>query len=293
MIHLHWWSHYSMLSALWTPKQIIEKVEKLWQNAIAITDYNAWYGLLEFYEKSEKIKPILWVDINFSYDGKNIMNIVLLAKNYEWYKNLIKLISIANTENFKTIPYITFDNLKEYSKGLIWLSWWKWEIEKLILWNEKDELILEKIQEYENLFEWEFYLEFLTYEYNLFSDRKKIEWKFEKFLDKGKKWVVSSNYKYLNKEDKDTYDVLLCVKNNWKYGEENRPKVIWEHHIMSEKEVLDILSKNWLDSSLQKILIENTDKIADSIDCKVPLHQLLFPKYVVPEKYQNLYNKIQ
>jgi DNA polymerase-3 subunit alpha len=43
------------------------------------------------------------------------MNIVLLAKNYEGYKNLIKIISIANTDNFKTIPYIDFDNLKKYS----------------------------------------------------------------------------------------------------------------------------------------------------------------------------------
>jgi len=279
-----------MLSALWTPKDILEKAKSLDQKAIAITDFNAWYGLLEFYEKASDIKPILWVDINFSYDGKNMMNIVLLAKTYEGYKNLIKLISIANTENFKTIPYINYENLKTYSKDLIWLSWWKGEIEKLILWNEKDELILEKIKEYEALFDWEFYLEFLSYDYNYFPDRKKIEDKFKFFIDNHSiKAVVTSNYKYINKEDKQTYDVLLCIKNNWKYGEENRPKLVWEHHIMSEKEVKSILTWNNIDENLQSKLLENTHKIADSINCEIPLHQLLFPKYVVPEKYQKLY----
>ena len=279
-----------MLSALWTPKDILEKAKSLDQKAIAITDFNAWYGLLEFYEKASDIKPILWVDINFSYDGKNMMNIVLLAKTYEGYKNLIKLISIANTENFKTIPYINYENLKTYSKDLIWLSWWKGEIEKLILWNEKDELILEKIKEYEALFDWEFYLEFLSYDYNYFPDRKKIEDKFKFFIDNHSiKAVVTSNYKYINKEDKQTYDVLLCIKNNWKYGEENRPKLVWEHHIMSEKEVKSILTWNNIDENLQSKLLENTYKIADSINCEIPLHQLLFPKYVVPEKYQKLY----
>jgi len=282
-----------MLSSLWTPKDIIAKTESLNQKAIAITDFNVWYGLLEFYEKASDIKPILWVDINFSYDGKNMMNLVLLAKTYEWYQNLIKLISIANTENFKTIPYINFENLKKYSKWLIWLSGWNGEIEKLIIWNEKKELILDKIWEYEDIFDWEFYLEFLTYDYDLFSDRKNIEENFIDFVENdNKKAVVSSNYKYINKEDKATYDVLLCIKNNWKYGEEWRPKVVQDYHIMSEDEVKQILTRNWLNFEFQEKLIETTHKIADSIDCNIPLHQLLFPKYVVPDKYKKLYEKI-
>ena len=281
-----------MLSAIWTPKDILAKAKELWQTAIAITDYNAWYGLLEFYEAAKDIKPILWVDINFSYDGKNIMNIVLLAKTYQGYQNLIKLISIANTENFKTIPYINFDNLKAYSKDLIALSGGNGEIEKLILWKEKDNLILEKISQYEELFAWEFYLEFLTYDYEYFPDRKIIEDKFQEFIKQDKKAIVSSAYKYPNKEDKATYDVLLCIKNNWKYYDNTRPKVQWDHYIMSEEEVRKILTKNWIDNNLQNILIENTEKIASSIDCKIPLHQLLFPKYVVPDKYKELYKKL-
>lgn len=293
MIHLHWHSHYSLLSAIWTPKDIENKAKELGQKAIAITDFNVGYALLEFYEKVDGIKPILWTDINFSYDGENMMNIVLLAKNYEWYLNLIKLISIANTENNEKYPYLKMDNLKKYSKWLIWISWWNWEIEKLIIWNDDEDIILDKISEYEEIFDWDFYLEFLTYEYEYFLNRQKIEENFIKFIkEHNKKWIISSNFKYINKEDKDTYDVLLCIKNNEKYGWE-RKHIIGDHHIMSEKEVREIMLNNGIENDMQDLLIENTHKIEESIDCKIPLHQLLFPKYEIPEKYKKLYDSIK
>jgi len=292
MIHLHWFSHYSMQQGLPQPKEILAKAKDLGQNAIAITDYNSWYGLLEFYEKAQDVKPILWAHMLFSYDGKNFMSIVLLAKNYAWYKDLVKLISIANTDNFQTMPYLTMENLKKYWKNLIGLSSWEWEIEKLILWNESDNLILDKISEYEEVFDGDFYLEFLTLPYEEFPERKKIETKFQQFIEKGKKAVVSSFYKYLNKEDKSTYDVLLCIKNNWQYYSPERPRLKWDYYIMSEEQVREILDKNWISKQLQDELISQTHKIADKINIEIPLHQLLFPKYVVPEKYKSLYEKM-
>ena len=293
MIHLHGWSHYSMLMGIWTPQDIIQRAKDNDQNAIAITDLNSGYGMLEFYEKTKGIKPILGTDIYFSYDWKKIMNIVLLAKNYQWYKNIIKLISIANTENIKQTPYIKMEDLKKYSDGIIALSWWNGEIEKLIISQEPKELILDKITEYEEIFNWEFYLEFITYDYKITPERKKIEKIFLEYIkEHNKKWVITSNYRYIEKEDKQTYDVLLCVKNNWKYYDPQRPKVIKDSYIMTEEDVKKILSKNGIKEDFQEYLIANTHKISDSIDCKIPLWNLLFPKYVVPLKYGDLYKKI-
>ena len=179
-----------MLMAIWTTKDIVQKAKDNKQDAIAITDLNSGYGLLEFYEKTKGIKPILGTDIYFSYDSKTFMNIVLLAKNYQWYRNIIKLISIANTENIKQTPYIKMEDLKKYSDGIIALSWWNGEIEKLIISQEPKELILDKISEYEEIFNWEFYLEFITYDYKTISERKKIE---EIFLEYIKEYMVDAN----------------------------------------------------------------------------------------------------
>lgn len=293
MIHLHGWSHYSMLRSIWTPLEIIQKAKNNNQKAIAITDLNSGYGLLEFYKNAKDIKPILGTDINFSYDGKIFMNIVLLAKNYQWYQNIIKLISIAHTKNIKDKPYLKMQDLKKYADGIIALSWWNGEIEKLISsWESKD-LILDKITEYEDVFNWEFYLEFLTYDYKISPYRKKIEDNFQEYIKKhNKKWVITSNYKYIEKEDKLAYDVLLCIKNNRKYHDPQRPKVQQDSFIMTEKEVKDVLSKNGLDDDFQTYLLDNVHKISDSIDCKIPLWKLLFPNYTIPDKYENLYKKI-
>jgi len=295
MIHLHWFSHYSMQQALAKPKEILEKAKQLSQDAIAITDLNNWYWLLEFYEKAQNIwvKPILWAHMLFSYDWKNFMSLVLLAKNFQWYKNLIKLISLANTKNFKTTPYLTIEDLNKYWKNLIWITWWDWEIEKLILANENDKLILEKINEYENIFDGDFYLEFLTLSYEDFPERKKIENKFKEFIKLWKKAIVSSFYKYINKEDKSTYDVLLCIKNNYQYYSPTRPKVKWDYYIMSEEQVKEVLTKNNISANLQEELINQTHTIADKINIEVPLHQVLFPMYTVPEKYKKFYEKLK
>ena len=116
----------------------------------------------------------------------------------------------------------------------------------------------------------------------------------QKFIkDFWKKWIITSNYKYLNKEDRPIYDVLLCIKNNWKYDDPQRPKVKWDFYIMSEKEVKTVLSKNWIKNEFQEYLIKNTHKIADKIDINIPLHQLLFPKYTAPEKYVKLFKKLK
>lgn len=294
MIHLHGRSHYSMLRAIWTPKDIIKQAEQNNQTAIAITDPNAAYGLLEFYENAKNIKAIMGVDIDISHDKKNFMNIVLLAKNYQWYKNIIKLISLAHTENIEKEPFITIDNLKENSESIIALSGWKGEIEKLILaWESKD-LILDKISEYEQIFAWEFYLEFLTHEHAHSPNRKKIETIFYEFTQEHwKKAVVSSDYRYTNQDWKQAYDVLLCIKNNRKYHSPQRPHLTQNSHIMTEEEVSEILLKNSYDHDFIQNLIKTTHDIADQIDCELPYWEILFPNYVMPEKYENLFKKLK
>jgi len=62
---------------------------------------------------------------------------------------------------------------------------------------------------------------------------------------------------------------------------------------MSEEQVKEVLTKNNISANLQEELINQTHTIADKINIEVPLHQVLFPMYTVPEKYKRLYERLK
>ena len=125
-IHLHNHTHYSILNWLPKPKEYVKKAKSLWMSAIAITDTNNIHGCHELYKyaKEEWLKPILWIEIwlQSPFQDKLKHKIVLLAKNYEWFKNIIELSTIANLRIW-TEPFITWEDLSKYYKDIICLSW--------------------------------------------------------------------------------------------------------------------------------------------------------------------------
>ena len=101
-VHLHVHSHYSLLNAIPTPKELASIAKADQQTALAITDNGALYGAIDFYKACQKedIKPIIGIDAylaprtRFDNDGaldKPRARLVLLAKNNNGYKNLIQL----------------------------------------------------------------------------------------------------------------------------------------------------------------------------------------------------------
>ena len=132
-IHLHTHSHYSLLDGLSKTKDLIELAKKFKMPAMAITDHGNMYGAIEFYKmaKKEGIKPIIGVeayiakrsrlDKEFGIDNKRY-HLTLLAKNIEGYKNLIRLVTISNTEGYYYKPRMDKEILRKYGGGLICLS---------------------------------------------------------------------------------------------------------------------------------------------------------------------------
>ncbi|MDI9354789.1 MAG: PHP domain-containing protein [Cyanobium sp. MAG06] len=93
-------THYSLLRALPEIKQLIKKAVAHNHTAIAITDKNNMYGAIEFYKECKKnnIKPILGVELTIK--SQNIdYAIVMLAKNYNSYKNMMRIVSAANIKD--------------------------------------------------------------------------------------------------------------------------------------------------------------------------------------------------
>ncbi len=129
-IHLHVHSHYSLLNAIPTPKELVARAKEFNMPALALTDNGALYGAINFYKActKEDIKPIIGIDgylaprTRFDKDAgldKPRGRIVLLAKNNDGYKNLIKLVTESYVNGFYYKPRIDHELLQSLHKDLI------------------------------------------------------------------------------------------------------------------------------------------------------------------------------
>lgn len=129
-VHLHTHSHYSLLNALPTVRELVEAAKQDGMSALALTDNGNLYGAIEFYKTcvKEEVKPIIGIDAYLAprtrFDkeasiDKPRSRVVLLVQNEVGYKNLIKLVTDAYTEGFYYRPRIDHELLERYHDGLI------------------------------------------------------------------------------------------------------------------------------------------------------------------------------
>src|SRR5690606_14927217 len=135
VVHLHTYSAYSLLSGTMTPQTIVSEVKKKGYRAVALTDRNVLYGVVPFYKAcvAQNIQPIigLTADILVSEEKEVSYPLILLAKNWEGYQNLMKISSAIQTKSRQGIP---LKWLRAYHRGLFAISpGIEGEIEGLIL----------------------------------------------------------------------------------------------------------------------------------------------------------------
>ncbi len=129
-VHLHVHSHYSLLNALPTPKELAKAAKADGQDALAITDAGALYGAIDFYKActNEGIKPIIGLDAFLAprtrFDKETQIDkprsrVVLLAKTFKGYQNLIQLVTRSNFEGFYYRPRIDDELLQELHEDII------------------------------------------------------------------------------------------------------------------------------------------------------------------------------
>lgn len=127
-IPLHVHSHYSLLDGLSKPKQIARRCKKIGVKSCAITDHGSISGAVQIHQtlKSSGIKPILGCELYLSFDDSNIKtpennkltHFLVLAKNLEGWKNLIRIVSESNNpNNYYRKPRLSVDKLQEVVKG--------------------------------------------------------------------------------------------------------------------------------------------------------------------------------
>ena len=132
-VHLHLHTEYSLLDGMCRVGDILQKAKDQGMSALAITDHGAMYGAFKYYVKAKEIgvKPIIGVELykakKSRFDkqanvDRDRYHLVLLAKDFEGYRNLLKLVSIAHLEGFYYKPRVDFEILKKFSKGIIAMS---------------------------------------------------------------------------------------------------------------------------------------------------------------------------
>ena len=130
--HLHLHTEYSLLDGAARVGDVIDRAKQLGMRSIAITDHGVMYGVVDFYKKAmlAGVKPILGCEVyvapgkltDKTKEMKEYSHLVLLAKDNDGYRNLMRLSSIAFTQGFYHKPRIDYDVLEAHKEGLICLS---------------------------------------------------------------------------------------------------------------------------------------------------------------------------
>lgn len=302
--HLHGHSTYSFLEAIGTPKEIVAKSKELWFKHMAITDFGNMYGAIAFYNaaRSNDINPIIWTEIWFVLDItwynklEDIGNLCLLAKNSDWYNSLMKIVSHSNQEWIVWKAKCDTSMLKKYNEWLIAFMGGKesW-IGKMILRSEADDKIMEIMTMIQNeIWIENTYLEIIAKDEMLDENTAKINKKILELSEKHNiKCIVDNAFQYINKEDKETWEMALAIKDGNKMYDQHRRKPKWDFHIMSGDEIVNVLLGNGYEQEQIEKRIENNNKIAEEIKIDILMWQALFPNYQTPEEMKKIYDDVK
>lgn len=276
-VHLRVHSHYSLLNGLSQIKPLVKTAKERGFSSLALTDISAMYGAIEFYKMctKEEIKPIIGIDAFLAPRGiehqevgvdDKLHNLLLLAENYDGYRNLILLASKGQTDGqFNGKGRMDKAMLKEHAKHIIALSGnIDGEVSRLLL-NDKYEEAKQAALEYEAIFGKDnFYLELLDHpglEGQGIVNNQIIRISEET----GIPLVVTRDVYYLNPDDAEAQDILCCIREGWKVDYPDRDDFRQVDRSMASGK--DIAAR----FSHVPQAIANTKRIADRININIEL----------------------
>lgn len=295
--HLHVHNQYSVLDGYMSQAAHIQKAKDLGLYAIAETNHGKMYGSYSFYknctatkDKKEQpltpIKPIIGVEayvapnLDYLHDARNkkkYFHMVLLAKNYEGYKELCRSTRRSEPQSFKGKPILTDNDLKEFlSNGnIIALSaCLGGEIQQHIL-NGNDKKAVEKILFYKDLFKGEFYMELQNH--GIEKQIKIIPKQLNIAKECDINCVITSDSHFANKQDKKLHDILMCMQFGIKLNDYKNTAYTENHYLKSKEELFEDFKGIIPNDEILKAL-NNTSLIADKCDMSFPKENH-YPKY--------------
>ena len=289
--HLHTHSQFSVLQATPTVDDLVSRAKINGMKAVAMTDHANLMGAFHFVKKalSEDIKPIIGCEFHLCSDRLNKANkdngfqVILLAKNKTGYHNLLKLVSASFTEGFYYVPRIDRELLLQYKQDLIALSGWIYgEIPSLIL-NQGEKQAIEAVDWWKENFGDDFYFELNRH--GLKEEEVVNEFLIQQAKEKDIKLIAANNVYYIHKEDAETHDVLLCVRDGelkstpigkgrgFRWGFPNN-----EFYFKSQDEMAKLFA------DIPESII-NTFEVFQKVESYKLQRDVLLPNFDIPEEF--------
>ncbi len=307
--HLHVHTEYSLLDGLSKISQLVTTAKAQGAKALAVTDHGVMYGAIEFYKEclAQEIKPIIGMEAyvskgdhkqktkNFG-EFKDNNHLLLLAKNFQGYQNLMRLTSIAHIEGFYYKPRFDKTTLAKYKEGLICTSaCMAGEIAEYIL---ADDLTRAKETAlfYADLFgDGNFYLEIQRHNYDQFindslDDQIATELRTQQANENklnlglielsrqlGIPLVATNDVHYIKKDQAVAQDALVCIQTGKTVTDKNRLRFLDSpaFYLTSPEEMSALFPD-------QPEAISNSNKIAQACNLEIKLGDWFFPKFPIP-----------
>jgi DNA polymerase III subunit alpha len=290
-VHLHNHSDYSLLDGAVKIDWYVKEARKQGMTHLGLTDHGNLFGALRFEQAchSAGINPVIGMEAyvaagsrliktkNTETKGRMYYHLCLYCKNETGYRNLMILASRGYTEGFYYKPRIDDELLEQYHEGLIASSACiAGEVPNMIIQGQY-ERAKEKAVFYRDLFgEDSFYLEVM--DHNLPEERVANEGLIRLSRELNIPLIATNDIHFYKKEHANAHDIMLCIGTQRKKNETNRMTLSKELYFKTEKEMAALFSH------IPEAL-ENTVKLAEKCDLRIPQPGPILPDYYIPEEF--------
>ncbi|HKP76980.1 MAG TPA: DNA polymerase III subunit alpha, partial [Longimicrobiaceae bacterium] len=281
-VHLHCHSEYSLLDGANRIGDLISRAKEFEQPAIALTDHGCMFGAWLFQEQAKKagIKPIIGMEAYVALGSrhekvkakgeKGYYHLVLLARDYEGYRNLSRLTSVGYTEGFYGKPRIDREVLAKYSEGIIVTSACLAGEVAQHLMEDRWEAAREAVAWHQEVFRDRYYLEVQGHDSSGQDELNRRIFQLAAEMDVP--LVATNDAHFLRADDHQAHDVLLCIGLGKDFSDPDRMRYDGQLYFKSGDEMAARFPG-------RTDVLENTLRIADECNWSYPkgYHVPAFP----------------
>ena len=267
--------------------RLMDRAVELGMSAMALTDHGNLFGAISFVKQAEKrgIKPIIGCEGYLVTDHKNderpgrenhkSYHLGLLAKDFQGYQNLCKVVSDAHVDGFYYRPRTDLETLAEHANGLIGFTGCMQGWVPQLLLRERYEEAEKALSQMVDIFGKENY--FVELHNHGIEEQALLVPELIKLAKKfGLKTVASNDVHYVQGEDWAPHDALLCIQTGSKIDDANRMRYEAREFYLKSREEMEELFREAPES------ITNTFAVAEMCDVKLPFGENNYPVFTLP-----------